>query len=408
MSIEAQQDDTTVSNGEAPPTKPTLVQLGLIFLRIGATGFGGGMAVLSLIDREMRSRKWMAEDQVMEAFAVGQSLPGASAVNTAAFLSMRLCGWPGAAVATFAFVLPSFFLMLGAALVYPYFRTLPRMDAVFEGLNAAVVGIILALTLNLGQRAIKSAWSFSLAALSCMLLVLSGTAAIEVVLVAGLIGIFTDSFRENRQRRFRQDSPDSDDKKPPPSGTLCVLPLTLILLAGTGVLWQIARVFLTAGAITFGGGFVMIPLLEHEVVDQAGWLTNQEFADAMALGQVTPGPVVITATFIGFSAAGVTGAVLATVAIFLPSFLIASSAARYLEQFRANRQVNAFLKGLAPAVLGMLLAAAISLGRAGIVGPVGMVIAGLSCAAILWLRPNPAWVVFVAGAVRLSLSVLGV
>ena len=203
MNVEEQRNDTSVPNGETLPTKPTLSQLGLIFLRVGATGFGGGMAVLSLIDREIRRRKWMAEDEVMEAFAIGQSLPGASAVNTAAFLSMRLCGWPGAAVATFAFILPSFFLMLGAALAYPYFRTLPRMDAVFEGLNAAVVGIILALTLNLGQRAIKSTWNFSLAALSCMLLVLSGTAAIEVILVAGLIGIFTDSFRESRQRRLR-------------------------------------------------------------------------------------------------------------------------------------------------------------------------------------------------------------
>jgi len=400
MNVEAQRDDTAIPNGPSPPSKPTLTQLGLIFLRIGATGFGGGMAVFSLIEREMRGRKWVDEERLFEAFAIGQSLPGASAVNTAAFLSMRLCGWPGAALATFTFVLPSFFLMLAAAFFYPSFRSLPRMDAIFEGLNAAVVGIILALTLNLGQRAVKSTWTFSLAALSCMVLVLSGTAATEVVLVAGLIGIFTDSFREGRDR-FR-------GRKKPPSGALCLLPFTVILAAGYGVLWEVARVFLTTGAITFGGGFVMIPLLEHEVVNQAGWLSHQQFADAMALGQITPGPVVITATFIGYSAAGVTGAVVATVAIFLPSFLIASSAARYLEQFRANRQVNAFLKGLAPAVLGMLLAAAISLGRAGIVGPVGLVIAGLSCAAILWLRPNPAWVVFVAGMLRVSLAALGV
>ena len=402
MNVEAHRTDAVPS--ESRRARPSLYQLGLVFLRIGATGFGGGMAVLSLIERELRRRQWMDEDEVMEAFAIGQSLPGASAVNTTAFLSMRLSGWPGAAVATFAFIIPSFLLMLAAAIAYPYFRTLPRMDAVFEGLNAAVVGIILALTLSLGQRAIRSTWSFSLAALSCMLLVLSGTAAIEVVLLAGLLGIFTDSFHENRRRARHA----SDDSTPPPPGALCVLPLSLFLAAGYGTLWQLARVFLTAGAITFGGGFVMIPLLEHEVVDQAGWLSSQEFADGMALGQVTPGPVVITATFIGFSAAGLAGAVLATVAIFLPSFLIASSAARYLEQFRTNRQVNAFLKGLAPAVLGMLLAAAISLGRAGIVSPVGMVIAGLSCAAILWLRPNPAWVVFVAGAARLSLSLVGV
>ena len=396
MNVEASQRGPV----ERPsnPSRPTLSQLGLLFLRIGATGFGGGMTVFSLIDREVRARKWMNKEELLEAFAIGQSLPGASAVNTAAFLSMRLCGWSGAALATFTLIFPSFLLMLAAALAYPYFRSLPRMDAVFEGLNAAVVGIILALTLNLGQRAVKSLWTFALAALSCMLLALSGTAAIEVVLVAGLIGIFSDSFR---QGRFGQ-RPGS--RKTPPSA-LIFLPLTVV--AGYGVLWEIGRVFLTAGAITFGGGFVMIPLLEHEVVTQAGWLSHQQFADAMSLGQVTPGPVVITATFIGFRAAGLAGAILATTAVFLPSFLFASSAARYLEQFRSNQQVNAFLKGLAPAVLGMLLAAAISLGRAGIAGPVGMVIAGLSCAAILWLRPNPAWVVFAAGVARLSLSAVG-
>lgn len=365
------------------------------------------MAVLSLIEREMQDRKWMSEDDVLEAFAIGQSLPGAVAANTTAFIAMRLCGWLGAALSTLTFVFPSFLLMLAAALAYPYLRDLPRMDALFEGLTAAVVGLILALTLNLGQRAIKSAWSFSLAALACGLLVLSGTAAIEVILLAGLIGIFTDSFQENRKRRSRRRKNNKNDRDQPPT-LLCFLPWALVLLTSAGVLWEIVRVFLTAGAITFGGGFVMIPLLEQEVVTQAGWLTSQEFADAMALGQVTPGPVVITATFIGFKAAGLVGAIVATLAIFFPSFLLASSAARYLEQFRTNRQVNAFLKGLAPAVLGMLLAAAISLGRAGIVGPVGLVIAGLSCASLFWLRPNPAWVVFVAGGARLVLSAMGV
>jgi chromate transporter len=396
-----------VTSSTTQRAKPTVSQLALTFLRIGAIGFGGGMAVLSLIEREMRARKWMSEEEVLEAFAIGQSLPGAVAANTTAFIAMRLCGWLGAALSTFTFVLPSFFLMLGAALAYPYFRALPRMDPLFEGLTAAVVGIILALTLNLGQRAIKSVWSFSLAALSCGLLVLSGTAAIEVILLAGLIGIFADSFQQNRKRRSRRKG-NQDKGSKGPSTTLCLLPWALILLAATGVLWDLVRVFLTAGAITFGGGFVMIPLLEYEVVNQAGWLTSQQFADAMALGQITPGPVVISATFIGFYAAGVAGAIVATMAIFFPSVLLASSAARYLKQFRTNRQVNAFLRGLAPAVLGMLLAAAISLGRAGIDGPVGLVIAGLSCAAVLWLHPNPAWVVFVAGAVRLALSALGV
>lgn len=384
-----------MSDGEKPSA--TLGSLFFTFLRIGVTAFGGGMASVAVFEKTVRDRGWLSPERTLEAVAVGQSLPGAIGANSITYTAMGLRGWPGAAVATFAFILPSFVLMVGFSIVYPYLRQMPAMDPVFEGFNAAVVGLILAVTMNLGQKTASTAGNFALAAFSCGALVLSGAAAAEVILLAGLIGIFVDSFRNGWRTNLNV-----------PPGTACIIPWTLVSVAGLSVIGQIASVFLRAGAITFGGGYVMIPLLEHEVVGEARWLTHEEFADGMGFGQVAPGPIVKVATFIGYKAAGLTGATVATSAVYLPPFLISSLAGRYVNQFRSNRQVNAFLKGLSPAVLGMLLAAAISMGRAGIRGPTGAVIAVLGCAATLWLRTNPAWVVVAGGVVRPILKLWGV
>jgi chromate transporter len=160
-------------------------------------------------------------------------------------------------------------------------------------------------------------------------------------------------------------------------------------------------IFLRIGTVTFGGGFVMVPLIEAEVVNTHGWLTHQEFADATALGQLTPGPVLITATFIGYRVAGTLGALFATISVFLPAFIMTIAAGSYLRRFRANRQVQAFLRGVTPAVVGLLVAASWSIGRAGIHSWVGLTIA-LACAVVLLrFRPNPFWVIMGAGVARL-------
>jgi chromate transporter len=164
--------------------------------------------------------------------------------------------------------------------------------------------------------------------------------------------------------------------------------------------------FLRIGAITFGGGFVMIPLIEADVVHNNHWLTHQEFADATALGQITPGPVLIVATFIGYRVAGTLGALVATVSIFFPSFLLTVAAGSSLFRFQTNAVVQSFLKGVTPAVVGLLVAAGISIGRAGIHSWIGILIMIMAGVALMRFRLNGFWVIMSAGLVRVLLSLV--
>ena len=173
------------------------------------------------------------------------------------------------------------------------------------------------------------------------------------------------------------------------------------MLAKLGLLLTIAALFLRVGSVTFGGGLVMIPLIESEVVTTHQWLTHQEFADATALGQITPGPVLITATFIGYRVAGTLGALVSTISIFLPAFLMTIAAGSSLRRFRNNEQVQAFLQGIAPAVIGLLFAAALSLARSGLHTWVGMMIMLVSIFILVRFRPNAIWVILGAGFTRL-------
>ena len=178
------------------------------------------------------------------------------------------------------------------------------------------------------------------------------------------------------------------------------------IMAKLALLLTIASIFLRIGAVTFGGGYVMVPLIESEVVEGHGWLTHREFVEAFALGQITPGPVLVTATFIGYRVAGTLGALVATVSIFLPSLVLTIVAGSSLRRFRANRQVQAFLRGVTPAVVGLLVAAAWTTGRAGIHTWVGLAIAILAAAALLRFRPNPFLVMAGAAALRFAFSLL--
>ena len=176
------------------------------------------------------------------------------------------------------------------------------------------------------------------------------------------------------------------------------------IMLKVGLLLTLASIFLRIGTVTFGGGFVMVPLIESEVVNGHGWLTHQEFVEAFALGQITPGPVLITATFIGYRVAGTLGALVATVSIFLPSLVLTVAAGSSLRRFRANRQVQAFLRGVTPAVVGLLVAAAWSIGRAGVHTWVGLGLAVAAALVLLRYRVNPFLVMLGAAVLRFAVS----
>jgi chromate transporter len=260
-----------------------------------------------------------------------------------------------------------------------------------------------------------------------------------VILSAGLIGIYIDSFGEKRWHRWRRirrlatrrrerlaeierknfvggyvtramaeervRRKAEDDHEKTTMRSSVVLIAAMPVVAKLALLLALASVFLRMGAVTFGGGFVMVPLIESEVVRTNHWLTQQEFADATALGQLTPGPVLITATFIGYRVAGTLGALVSTVAVFLPAFLMTIAAGSSLRRFRANRQVQAFLRGVTPAVVGLLVSAAWSIGRAGIHTWVGLTLCAIAAGVLLRFRLNPFWVILGVGVARLLVGV---
>lgn len=438
----------------------TLGGLFLSFLKIGLVGFGGGLAVIAQIRTlTVRKRHWLDEFEFAEGFALAQSLPGTAAGNVATYVGLKLRGWRGAGVAMGGFILPSMLLMIVLAILYRHLRYLPNTDRLFHGLNAAVVALIVVTAWRMGKNTLRHRWQWVIGVLACLTVVLIGATVIEVVLAAGLIGVFIDSFVEkplqvwsrvrtaSSRRRKRivarmtssRRQRGSDDSKPSfirqyffralapertpqevkkeesseadgtnlvgsatKDGMHSIVPLGLAmpLMLKLGVLLTIGAVFLRIGSITFGGGFVMIPLIEAEAVDAHHWLTHQEFADATALGQITPGPVLISATFIGYRVAGTLGALVATISIFLPSFLMTVAAGSSLRRFRDNQIVQSFLQGVTPAVTGLLVAAAISIGRAGIHSFIGLILAVAAGFVLVRFRPNAFWVIIGAGAIR--------
>jgi len=442
---------------------PTLGGLFLSLLKIGAVGFGGGLAVIAQVRAlAVQQRRWLTDQEFAAGFALAQSLPGTAAGNITTYVGLKVRGWRGAAVALVGFILPSMLMMIVLAILYRHLRYLPDMDRLFHGLDAAVVALVIVSAWRIGRNTLIKQWQWLVAVTACLVVAFFSATVLEVVLAAGLVGIFIDSFAEKqlqklskmpvvnarrkriaarltlqrRRRRardlyfvggyltramaeervrqaaeeaFAEETNNSDDA-PPESPTDSPTPgkkfspavlfgVAMPVFAKLALLLMLSTIFLRMGAITFGGGYVMIPLIEAEVVDSHHWLTHQEFVDATALGQITPGPVLITATFIGYRVAGTLGALVATISIFLPSFLMMVVAGSSLSRFHSNRIVQSFLRGVTPAVVGLLVAAGISIGRAGIHNWVGLLIAIAAGVVLVRFRPNAVWVILGAGLV---------
>jgi chromate transporter len=436
----------------------TLGGLFLSFFKIGLVGFGGGIAVLAQIRAvTVRKRQWLTDSEFAEAVALAQALPGTSAGNSVTYIGLRLKGWRGACISMAGFILPSMIIMIALAITYKHVSSFASTQRFFHGLNGAVVALIFVTAWRMGKNILTKRWQWVLATLAFLAVAIFDATVLEVVLGAGLVGIYMDSFAEKqllRLARFRsivarrrgrararlvkkrrerrgqdffrnyfsrhfaqeevvnaepQEPSTTPDRAEEPAlklRSVNVLALSLPVLAKLGLLVTLSAMFLRMGSVTFGGGLVMLPLIESEVVNTHHWLTHQEFADATALGQITPGPVLITATFIGYRVAGTLGALVATISIFLPAFLMTVAAASSLQRFRTNQQVQSFLRGIAPAVVGLLLAAAVSVGRSGIHTWIGLTIMILSIVTLIRYRPNAFWLIMGAGFFRFVIGLV--
>ncbi|MCX7603746.1 MAG: chromate efflux transporter [Bryobacteraceae bacterium] len=339
------------ARGRAPVTD--LVRLAGWFVRIGATGFGGGMAVIALMERELiRKRGLLPPEEFLHGVGLGQVL-GSFAVNAALFCGYRLAGWPGALVAGVSFLAPSVALVILLSALYFRYHAVPAMQSAVAGLTPVVVALILAAAWSIGQRVLRSgpAWLVFAGALGASL---GHMNPVWILLAAGAAGFFFPAEK-------------SGSPAPAPAEDAAGRASLPALLAPGGILagaamGNLAWVFFRIGLVFFGGGFVLLPVLHAHLVTGLGWLTPREFLDGVAISQLTPGPIAVLATFAGYHLGGVAGALVATAALFAPGAAFMLFLCRQYERRRQEPWARRFLAGVNPAVAGMVLSAAFALG----------------------------------------------
>jgi len=416
---------------------------------LGCVGFGGGISVLSQIDGEVvKKRGWLTAREFSNTVTVSQMLPGGAAANALAYIGMRFGGWAGGLAGYVGFVLPGVVAVGALSWVYVRFGTVPSADKLLAGFNAAVVGIICAITLKMVRTGVNQLWQMGVAAGALLLSAVGSASPAEVVLLAICSGLAVDlgarralararglvgkrgpvalpedgTLLEPPKREDRPAGPDesSDESAEEPSGngstgTTLHLPLlvgTLGVLAavvhGTGLdakLIEMAVVYFRTGLGAYGGGFAIIPHL-RQMVHAHNWITDRQFADAVAIGKITPGPVLLMATFIGYLQHGFLGATVATVAIFSGPFALVGLLGTWLDRVRSRRWVRAALRGLTPAVVGLMAAAAITLGGS-FDAKVEVGIAAATVLTAVRFDVNPVWLLVLGGVARLGLSFAG-
>lgn len=339
------------------------------FLKLGATAFGGYMSLVAIVQKQLvEVDKKLKEEDLLDGISLTSVLPGPVAVNTIAYVGYQLRGVPGAIAAFAGIILPSFSLVIFLSWLYFSYGNIPAVKNVFSGITPAITALIVTVAIGMTRKTIKLPAQWTICLLAALLLILVGGFAVTflLILVSGIAGAFL--FRQSPEQALPGDEKIHFENK-----QLVISGVVLLLLLCT-LLWggqypgapkdvQILSTFSGISLTLFGGGYVVIPALHELFVENLNWLTSAEFADGIAIGQITPGPIFVTATFIGYKVAGVVGAFLATVAIFTPPAVLTVLLSRFVKILNQSSVVKAAMKGVRAAVIGMIFASAITIGQ---------------------------------------------
>ncbi|HVP58660.1 MAG TPA: chromate efflux transporter [bacterium] len=341
------------SNSPRPDFPPSVARLLLSFLRLGATAFGGPSMVAYIRRLAVQKRHWLDAATFDDGVALCQMIPGATAMQTTAYVGLRTRGVLGAAASFIGFGLPAFILMTTFAALYARAHALPIVVSAFSGLQAMIVAIMANATLSFGRTTLKSWRPAVIAGLAAAMFGLRVNPIIVIVL-AGALG-----FALNRPAQ--KDGAVSTSARTPTHLKPVLLTLACAAIGLGALFWFRRPLFVLAALMSkidlfaFGGGFASVPLMFHEVVDVRKWMDGQTFMNGIVLGQVTPGPIVITATFVGYLLGGPLGGVVATIGILLPSFLMVVAVAPYFDRLRASPGFNRVISGVLASFVGLLL-----------------------------------------------------
>jgi chromate transporter len=363
--------------------------LAATFLKLGLIGFGGPAAHIALMERELVDRRrWLTRERFLDLLGATNLIPGPNSTELAIHIGRDRAGGAGLVVAGACFILPSFLLVLALAWLYRRYGELPRVETALYGIKPVIIAVVAQAVWSLARSALKTP-ALAVIALGAAAATALGAHELLVIFAAGLLSA----------ARALARRPGG----PPPAMMLAALPPPLALAAGAAApglgLTSLFLVFLKIGSVMFGSGYVLVAFLRADLVERLGWLPEAQLLDAVAVGQMTPGPVSTSATFIGYLLAGLPGAVLATLGIFLPAFVFVAASAPLLPRLRASPVTAALLDGVNVGSLAAMAVAAWGLGRSALIDPLTAAIAATAALVLLlWRAINPAWLVL-AGAV---------
>ncbi|MEW6331213.1 MAG: chromate efflux transporter [Pseudomonadota bacterium] len=388
---------------ESAAPEPSLSSLFWIFFRIACTSFGGFMAMISVVENVVvERRKLLTHQAMLDGISLASMLPGPVAVNVCTYVGYRLRGRAGAAVAAVAAILPAFVLVVVLSAAYFRWGQIPAVSKLFMGFIPAVTAVIVAAAWNMSRKSLTGLReeAIAIAAFAALLGIGGFYSTLGIILGGGVIGWLL----------FRTGAGPAtpSDKKPAAPGA----PLNVnALLLGTApmvqipwwsvdpaILMKLGAVFAGMSVMLFGGGYVFIPMIQEIVVTNQKWVTTQEFVDGIALGQITPGPILVSAAFIGLKVAGLAGATVATAAIFAPPAVLMVLASNAFDRLQRAGAIQAALRGVRPAVIGMIFAAAVTVGQTAVPVWHSVAIFGVALYALIRFRVEAVWVIPAAGA----------
>jgi chromate transporter len=375
-----------------PPTqqRQRLQELALVFFKLGTIAFGGPAAHIALMDDEVvKRRQWMSREKLLDLLGVTNLIPGPNSTELAIHIGYERAGWKGLIVAGTSFILPAMLIVWALAAIYVRYRALPQVDWLLYGVKPVIIAIVLQALWKLGKSAIKDPIT-AVAAAIVIALFFIGQNEILLLLLAG-IGVM---LVKNGLPRVGRDP------------TVLLLPTPELLAqltptaTGTAIGWvNVFLFFLKIGCVLYGSGYVLLAFLQRDLVERGQWLTSQQLLDAVAIGQVTPGPVFTTATFIGYLLAGNAGAIAGTIGIFLPAFALVALVNPWVPKLRQSRWASGFLDGVNAASLALMAVVTWELGRTALIDWLTIGLALVSAIVVFRFKVNSAWLVLAGAAI---------
>jgi chromate transporter len=387
----------TAEDRDAPPEQGSLSEVVRLFLKLGTIAFGGPAAHIALMHTEVVGRRrWVTEQQFLDLVGATNLIPGPSSTELAIYLGFRRAGWRGLVAAGACFIAPAFAIVLGLAVLYDRYGTTPVATELLYGVTPVVVAIIAHALVLLGRTAIKNV-GLAIVGLAALAGYLAGLHPL-LLLALGAVGWLTVTGGRRLASRF--GSTAGILVAPALAGSW-LLPASASAAAGSVSLTTVFWTFLKLGSVVFGSGYVLLAFLHDDLVEGLQVISDQQLVDAVAIGQITPGPVFTTATFIGYLIAGTSGAVVATIGMFAPSFVFVPLIDRLLGAIGRWAWVRTGLDGINVVAVALMAGVSVQLARTALVDPLTVALAAATLGVLLRWRPNPTWLIAAGTAVGL-------